>query len=377
VTPSVLVIDRSAVGVRVSESAAELLAGADSAMPPAAATVAVLTNVPVADADTVAVTVNVTDVPTGRPTVALMLPLPLAGHVPPPVPVHVHVAPVRAAGNVSVTVEPGAADGPALDATIVYVTDVPGTFDVTPSVLVIDRSTVGVNASVSVAELFAAVGSVTVTGAAIVAVLTRLPVAVAAIVPVTVKAAVAPTGRSTDALMLPLPLAGQVPPPAAVQVHVGEVMAAGIVSATVAAVTVDGPAFDATIVYVTDVPGTLEVTPSVLVIDRSAVGTNVSVSVAVLLAGVGSVVPPGRATLAVLASVPVAVAEMMPVSANVAVPPASNETVALIAPEPDAGHDDPADAAHVHVAPVIVAGTVSVTVPPVTTDGPELEATIV
>ena len=247
-TPSVLVIDRSAVGVSVSVSVAELLAGAESAVPPAGATVAVLTTVPVADADTVPLTVNVTDAPTGRPTEALMLPLPLDGHVPPAEPVQVHVAPVTAAGNVSVSVEPGAADGPELDATIVYVTDVPGTFDVTPSVLAIDRSTVGVSVSVSVAELFAAAGSVTVPGAVIVAVLTRLPVAVAAIVPVTVNVAVAPTGRSTDALMLPLPLAGQVPPPAPVHVQVGEVMPAGIASATVAPVTADAPAFVATIV---------------------------------------------------------------------------------------------------------------------------------
>src|SRR6185295_14577805 len=82
-------------------------------------------------------------------------------------------------------------------------------------------------------------------------------------------------------------------------------------------------------------------------------------------------------TLAVLASEPVAVAEMVPVRVNVAVPPASNETVALIEPVPEAGQDDPTDAVHVHVAPVIVPGTVSVTVPPVTTDGPEFDATIV
>ena len=56
-------------------------------------------------------------------------------------------------------------------------------------------------------------------------------------------------------------------------------------------------------------PGITVVTPSVFVIERSAVGLRVSVSVAVLLPGVGSVMPPGAVTVAVLARVPVAVAE--------------------------------------------------------------------
>ena len=112
----------------------------------------------------------------------------------------------------------------------------------------IDRSAEGFKESVSVAVLFAGVGSVTPAGAAIVAVLTRLPVAEATTVPVTVNVAVAPTGRSTEALMLPLPLAGQAPPPAAEHVHVTPDSAAGIVSVTVAAVTADGPVLVATIV---------------------------------------------------------------------------------------------------------------------------------
>ena len=100
----------------------------------------------------------------------------------------------------------------------------------------------------SVAELLPGVGSVTPAGAAIVAVLTRLPVADALIVPVTVNVTEPPTGRLTVALMLPLPLAGQVAPPVAVQVQVTPVRAAGIVSVTVAAVTADGPVLVATIV---------------------------------------------------------------------------------------------------------------------------------
>ena len=55
-------------------------------------------------------------------------------------------------------------------------------------------------------------------------------------------------------------------------------------------------------------------TPSVFVIDRSAVGLRVSVSVAELLPGVGSVTPPGAVTVAVFASVPVAVAESVAVT---------------------------------------------------------------
>ncbi len=87
--------------------------------PAGAAIVAVLLSVPVADADSVAVSVNVAVPPTGRFTEALMLPLPEAGQVPPPAPTQVHVAPVSATGSVSATVAPVTALGPALDATIV------------------------------------------------------------------------------------------------------------------------------------------------------------------------------------------------------------------------------------------------------------------
>ena len=53
------------------------------------------------------------------------------------------------------------------------------------------------------------------------------------------------------------------------------------------------------------------VTPSVLVIARSALAPSVSVSVAELLPGVGSVTPAGAVTVAVLLSVPVAAAEIV------------------------------------------------------------------
>lgn len=71
-----------------------------------------------------------------------------------------------------------------------------------------------------------------------------LPVAVA----VSVKVALPPTGRSTIAEMLPLPLTGQAAPPAAVQVQVAELSCAGRTSVTVAPTTGLGPELLATIV---------------------------------------------------------------------------------------------------------------------------------
>jgi hypothetical protein len=53
------------------------------------------------------------------------------------------------------------------------------------------------------------------------------------------------------------------------------------------------------------------VTPSVFVIPRLALGASVSVSVALLLPGVGSVTPAGAVTVAVLLNDPVAEAEML------------------------------------------------------------------
>ena len=78
-----------------------------------------VTNVPVAAAESVALTVKVTLAPTGRLTAALRLPLPDAGQLPPPAPAQLHVAAVIAAGKLSVTVAPVTALGPALVTTIV------------------------------------------------------------------------------------------------------------------------------------------------------------------------------------------------------------------------------------------------------------------
>ena len=122
VWPSVFVIDRSALPLSVSVSVAVLFPGVGSVMPLGIVAVAVFASEPVAFAAMLAVRVNVTVAPTGRFTDALMLPLPLAGHDPPPAPTHDHVAPLSALGKVSATVSPVTADGPAFDATIVYVT---------------------------------------------------------------------------------------------------------------------------------------------------------------------------------------------------------------------------------------------------------------
>src|SRR5947208_632496 len=98
----------------------------------------------------------------------------------------VQVTPVNEAGMLSATVAPVTAAGPALVTTMVYVTTAPATTLVTPFVLVICKSARGVIGSLSVAVLFAGVGSLTVTGAVTVAVLLRVPLALAARVPVTV-----------------------------------------------------------------------------------------------------------------------------------------------------------------------------------------------
>ena len=118
VTPSVLVIARSADAASASVSVAELLPGVGSVTPAGAATVAVLLSVPLAAAEIVQLAVYVVLPPAGRLIVSLMLPLPLAVHVPPPAPTQVQVQ-VSAAGKVSAITAPGALLGPAFDAVIV------------------------------------------------------------------------------------------------------------------------------------------------------------------------------------------------------------------------------------------------------------------
>lgn len=101
--------------------------------------------------------------------------------------------------------------------------------------------------SVSVAELFPGVGSVTPAAAATVAVFDSVPVAA----PLTVQLAVyvnePPAGRLTVSFIFPEPEAVPVPPPAPAPVHV-HVREAGNVSATVEPGALLGPAFEAVIV---------------------------------------------------------------------------------------------------------------------------------
>src|SRR5712671_208326 len=94
---------------------------------------------------------------------------------------------------------------------------------------------------------------------------------------------------------------------------------------------------------------------------RSATAVMVSVSVALLLAGVGSVTPAGAATVAL--------------TVKVAVPPLSRLTAAAMLPLPLAGQLEPAEAAQVQAPKVRLAGALSVTVAAVTALGPLLLAT--
>jgi hypothetical protein len=94
-----------------------------------------------------------------------------------------------------------------------------------------------------------------------------------------------------------------------------------------------------------------------------------------LLFPAGSLTPAGAVTVATFVIVPVPVTVAL--AENVAVPPASRLTAALMLPLPLAGQLDPADAAQVQVTLESCAGKTSLTVAPVTVLGPALLATIV
>ncbi len=97
--------------------------------------------------------------------------------------------------------------------------------------------------STSASELLRASLSMTPAGVAMLATSVRVPLPEPATAEAfTVKTALAPSGRLTSALMLPLPLAvPQVPPPEPAQVHEIPVSWAGNVSVTRAPVTAVGP----------------------------------------------------------------------------------------------------------------------------------------
>ena len=119
VMPSVLVTDKSACGVRVSVSVAELSVLTVSVKPIGALMVAVLARLLVAPGERAAITVKVTVPPAGMVTLVAIEPEPVAWHDAPTEAAHVQAALVMVAGNVSVTGTPVAVDGPVLATTMV------------------------------------------------------------------------------------------------------------------------------------------------------------------------------------------------------------------------------------------------------------------
>ena len=109
---------------------------------------------------------------------------------------------------------------------------------------------------------------------------------------------------------------------------------------------------------------------------RLALGDNVSVSVAVLLAGVGSVTLPGGATVAVLTSEPVAPAPIVQLAVYVTLPPLGSATVSLMLPDPEAVQVPLPEPTQVHEH-VSDAGNASATVDPGALLGPGFDAVTV
>lgn len=109
----------------------------------------------------------------------------------------------------------------------------------------------------------------------------------------------------------------------------------------------------------------------VLVIAKSAVVKMVLISVALLLAGVGSGAVAGDVTVAVLLNVPVAELTTVAVKLNVAVEPGNKLTVVLMLPLPVVAPQlAPTDGVQVQLTLVSLVGTISVTVAPFTVLGP-------
>src|SRR6266540_4114392 len=182
--------------------------------------------------------------------------------------------------------------------------------------------------------------------------------------------------------MFPVPEAVHELPLVAVHVQVNPApcSAAGSGSETTAPVTSLGPLLVTTIVYVNGWPGTYGFGLLVLVIDRSAVMLAGFWLVAVLLAGVGSFVPLGGVTVAVLTNCPVVPLGTVPLSVKMALPPLTRLTVVAMLPLPLAALQTlGAVALHVQVnpAPCSAAGSGSETTAPVTSLGPLLVTVIV
>ena len=249
----------------------------------------------------------------------------------------------------------------------------PGTADDTLSVLVMARSVLGTSVSTSVALLSPGDVSVTVAGTAAVAVLVSEPIAEALIATVTTYVNTPPDNRLTELLSAPLPDTVHDDPALAVHVQFMEVAPTGSASVIVAPLTTDGPALLTVTVYVVFVPGVADVVPSDLATMRLAWATMVVVSVALLSAG-SSIVPGGAVTVAVFDNTPVNAASTVPVTVNVADVPDGRSTVALTLPGvgPGLSQWPVPEAAHVELALVSPAGSVSVTAASITADGPEL-----
>jgi hypothetical protein len=107
---------------------------------------------------------------------------------------------------------------------------------------------------------------------------------------------------------------------------------------------------------------------------RSACGTRVLLSP--LLFELGSDVPAGGVTVALLTRFPVALATTKPLATKISVPPLTTSTVVLMLPVPLAGQLEPVSALQVQVTPVIVAGKLSITFAPIAALGPALDTVI-
>src|SRR3954451_13615993 len=127
------------------------------------------------------------------------------------------------------------------------------------------------------------------------------------------------------------------------------------------------------------VPPTAVMLPSVLVIDRSALGLTVTNEVAVLLAGLGSVAPTGAVIVAVLTIVPEASGPTMPVRVNDTLPPTARLTVVAMSPAtgPGSAQLPPVTGVHVHDGVVTSAGRASFTAAATMSEGPLLATTMV
>src|SRR5262245_987116 len=113
---------------------------------------------------------------------------------------------------------------------------------------------------------------------------------------------------------------------------------------------------------------------------RSARGVSVSVSLSLLSVGLGSVVPAGGVTVAVLVRKPVAAGLAWTVKVKVTVAPAGRLTVVARAPLPLLGPltlPPPVSPANAQVPPVAPAGRGSDTLAPVMALGPRLLTTMV